>query len=155
MASKEDLYKIGQEGFEAIDIFFGHNSTARTPQLHRNLYHRNEVPLETVPSPYLVYQRTEVSQVPQQVFSSPPPPEPPRSFQFGRFFPVKPRNPPKRMAERRGFPPLGPYRFQYPPWEQHERGQEGRVPAAEPASMNNFKAAQLFGGATRVDYGWF
>lgn len=156
MAPKEDLCQIGREGFEAIDRFFGRNSTIPTAQQHRSLYRRNEVPLETVPPPYFVYQTTEVSQIPQQFFSSPPPPEPPRSFQFGRLFRVKQQNPPKKVAERRGFPPLGPYRVQYPPpQEQHPNGPEGRVPAAEPECMNNFKAARLFGGITRVDYGLF
>lgn len=133
---------MGNEGFEDINRFFGCNCAIRTSQRQRFLYYRNEAPLETVPSP----ERTKVSQVPLQFFSSPPPPEPPRSFQVSRLFPARKQNPPKRMGDRRGLPPLGPYRTQYPPQEQH---------GPEPAIVTNFKVAQLFGGIIRVDYGRF
>ncbi|KAK4767638.1 hypothetical protein SAY87_023757 [Trapa incisa] len=157
MAPNEDLYRIGLEGFEAIDTYFGRSSIVPIAPLHRSLYYRNQVPLETVSPPCLVHQRTQVSQVCHHQLFPPPPSESTRGFQFGRIFHVKQQNPPKRMGEiRRGAPPLGPHRVQYQPvQEQDDHGTSGLVPAAEPASMNNFMAARLFGGVTRVDYGWF
>ncbi|OWM74050.1 hypothetical protein CDL15_Pgr008361 [Punica granatum] len=109
MATKEELYQIGQAGFEAIDRFFG----------------------------------------------PPPPPRPPRNFQYSRLSPVKQQNPPKRVAERRELPPLGPYQLQYPPQELYGNWPAGRAPAAEAAAIDNIKAAQLYGGITRIDYGRF
>ncbi|OWM88142.1 hypothetical protein CDL15_Pgr016715 [Punica granatum] len=55
MATKEELYRIGQAGFEAIDRFFGfRRAVVPASEEKRSLYHRNEVPLETIASPYLV-----------------------------------------------------------------------------------------------------
>ncbi|OWM88145.1 hypothetical protein CDL15_Pgr016718 [Punica granatum] len=147
MATKEEPYQIGQADFEAFDRFFG-------PALEekRSLYRRNKVPLETIPFPYFFYQRTIVSQVPERLFAPPPPPGPPRNFQFSRPFPAKQQNPPKKMGEWRELPPLGPHQVLYPPQELYGKRPAGWVPAAETATIDNVKAAQLFDGITWVDY---
>ncbi|OWM88144.1 hypothetical protein CDL15_Pgr016717 [Punica granatum] len=153
MATKEELYRIGQAGFEAIDRFFGSRCVVPSPEEKRYLYHRHEVPLETIPSPYLVYQRTEVSHVPEWLFAPPPPAGPPHNFQFSRPFPVKQQNPPKIMGERREFLPLGPYQVQYPPQDLYRNRPAGWVPTAEAVAIANIKVAQLYAGITRIDYG--
>ncbi|OWM88150.1 hypothetical protein CDL15_Pgr016723 [Punica granatum] len=141
MATKEGHYRIGQADFDAFDRSFG-------PALEekRSLYHRNEIPLETVPSPFMVYRRTVVSQVPEWPFAPPPLPGPPLNFQFSPLFPANQKNPPKRMGEGRELPTVGPYQVQYPPQELY-----GNRPAAETATIDNVKAAQLYGGITRVN----
>ncbi|OWM88141.1 hypothetical protein CDL15_Pgr016714 [Punica granatum] len=147
MATKKELYQIGQAGFEATDSFFGNDRAVLAPQEKRYPYYQKEVPLETIPFPYLAFRRTTVSQVPEQLFVPPPPPGPHPNFQFSHLFPAKQQNPPRR----RGIPTLGPYQVQYPPQEQYGN----RVPAAEATDIDNFKAAQFYGGITSIDYGWF
>ncbi|KAK4773166.1 hypothetical protein SAY87_028185 [Trapa incisa] len=128
MAQKEDLRQIGQEGFKVIDRFYPNCTVPANHHQHGLRYHPKEAPLETVQFPHLVYQITRVSQIPLHFFSSTSPQQPPPSFQFSLMFPARQQN--------------------------HARGHhENRFPSAEPAVMNNFKAAQLFGGTTRIDYG--
>ncbi|OWM88147.1 hypothetical protein CDL15_Pgr016720 [Punica granatum] len=61
-------------------------------------------------------------------FAHPPPPRPPRNFPFSRPFPRKPQ-------------------------ELYGNRPAGWVPGAETVTVDNVKAAQCYGGITRIDYG--
>lgn len=152
MAPKQYHGQIKQEDFEAFDKAVGHNCTVLARRQHHHLYHRNEVPLKKVPSPYIFYRTTEVSEVPGWPFPAPLHPATTRGFLFGHLSPMKQQVPPARIGKMREYSPMGPHQVQ----EQYlQNGPVGRVPASKTGAIDNFKAARMYGGTTSIDYGQF